>query len=755
LSQPHIYPIHTVKKTANPYRFFNAYCSRTPIFPFSFYKKLTKGTSISAAKFKELRHNKVINEALFLASPVLYAEIDKFTKNQIVDIKKIERVQFSFLKYLSRMATRCTPFGLFAACSIGELAETTSIKLNPSKDFVRQTRFDMNFLVALAQELSKKSDIAKHLLFYPNSSIYKAGRHLRYIEYTYQNNQRVHSIEGIGDTPYLQKILRKAHAGKKLKDLANCLVSERISFDEAMAFINELVENQLLVSELEPSVSGGDFLDQIIDILQNIAPKNLLLNELKVLSDSLKYLDKQLGNPIQGYLIISQSIKTIKIPFELKYLFQTDLYTLPTTNQISKSSLLAIKKGMKLLNKMTLPPIETPLDRFKKAFVKRYGTREVPLSLALDIEMGIGYIQNQEIADDTPILDDLQLHEKKKKSPPIIWTKTDDVLQRKLNKAIVNNAFAISISDSDFIDFMENWDDLPTTMSSLLEISFVDDKEVIYFNAVSGSSGANLLARFSDGNEQIYQHTQNIISRGDSKQSNKIDAEIVHLPEARIGNILRRPQLRKFEIPYLAKSNLPIENQIGINDLMISVRKDSIVLASKKHKKEIIPHLTNAHNFGKNSLPIYHLLCDLQNQSLRSSIYFSWGNVAKNQSFLPRVIYTPKGLKETIIFSKAQWVVDTKEIDTLLKPYKHWKELLQSVEKWRKELKMPQYVQLVESDNTLLINLKNSSCVQMLLSTIKNKERFVLEEFLFDKGSIVKSKESYFTNQFVFSFYKS
>lgn len=129
-----------------------------------------------------------------------------------------------------------------------------------------------------------------------------------------------------------------------------------------------------------------------------------------------------------------------------------------------------------------------------------------------------------------------------------------------------------------------------------------------------------------------------------------------NLPEARTGNILRRPQMREYEIPYIAKSVLPTENQIPIQDLYLSIKNEKLFLRSKSQNKEVIPFLTNAHNYSSNSLPVYHFLCDLGNQTIKPVLHFDWGDLGRIYHFLPRIEYG------NIILSKARWKINANEI---------------------------------------------------------------------------------------------
>ena len=282
-------------------------------------------------------------------------------------------------------------------------------------------------------------------------------------------------------------------------------------------------------------------------------------------------------------------------------------------------------------------------------------------------------------------------------------------------------------------------------------ISVIKDTngEKITFSGTGGSSAANLLGRFCHGDEALNEFTQSIADLEKKINADKILAEIVHLPEARVGNILMRPSFRAYEIPYLAKSSLALEQQIPLEDLFISVRNNNIFLRSKKLNKEVLPRLANAHNFSANALPIYQFLCDMQTHNIRGGLYFGFGFLENNRNFLPRVEYG------NLILHQAKWKIKKEDIQALQNTSNDLKVLEKEVTKWRTKFKLPQYALLSDGDNELLANFDNLTSVQMLLDTVKNRPEFLLSEFLFANDGIVKSENGYYTHQIVVSFFNN
>lgn len=735
----------------NHYDLLPNFILRTPIYSLTKYNTFTSRKSITDEQVKNLCNDPIFIEAIYLASPALHSEVKKWVNNEISNIEKVEKLKLSIIKYFSRMTSRCTPYGLFAGCSLGVFADETNIILEQAQGHNRHTRLDMNYLVSLSQSLAKDDIIKNKINYFPNNSIYKLGDKIRYVEYFYQNGLRYHNIVAIDSSEYLEIILDKANYGSTINELMLLLVDDDITEKIAYEFICDLIQNQILISELEPSVSGTEFIVQIQDALKNKFSLEELqsLNTMNVIDKRLSSLDRKIGNDIERYLEIEKTVTEMSVEFDNKHLFQTDLITRTVTNKLDKKIIKSIKKAIILLNKITRERHRSDIDSFKIAFYERYEEREMPLAFVLDNETGVGYGRHTQSGSVSPLLEGLPILAKtNKNSYEVRWSKIIDFFYNKILDAVKNND-TVKLEDKDFESLEANWEDLPDTFSAMIDI--IPDNNDLKFRLTGcgGNSAANLIARFCHGNKELYNFTKEIVNIEKLINQDKIVAEIVHLPQARIGNILSRPTLRDMEIPYLAKSIQNKDNQIDINDLMISVKNDTLFLRSKKYNKEVIPKNTNVYNYSNNPLPIYQFLCDMQSEKVRSSLWIDLGFLSNKFKFIPRIEYG------NIILQNATWNLSNKDVLELSEIKNNDKKLENSINEFIEKFKLPDYIVLVEDDNELLVNLRNITCTKMFINTIKNKRTFQLQEFIFktDDEFIKDINGEQYTNQFIFSFY--
>ena len=724
-------------------KYFSQYILRTPLFPLSFYLDLLE--NYSREKAINSYRIPLIKEALNLTSPELTKELNKWAEADCFD-EKTTALELTLLKYIARMSSRCTPFGLFAGCSVGKIDHETNIVLEFPEKHKRFTQFDMQFWVALLQNIATSKTAIFHLKYYPNSSIYEFGSFYRYIEYKYIKTKREHSITGLRKSEVLKEIILKAKSGLTIEEMVLLLADDDSEKEEAKKFIIHLIDFQFLISELDPSVTGNNENDRVLSILKKIPDLKNEYQFLENINKQISDLDTSLIPTANQYSKIKEDIQEKGFEYDEKYLFQTDLNTTAIANSLNRNTVKKVSHALQFLNGIQPKYKSDNLKNFVRAFSKRYEAQEMPLMIVLDTEAGLGYPFNQDMNDSHEILEAFSFKSKKNQNENQVWTSYDSILEKKLQECFSNNQRKINLSENDFPDFDADFDNVPATFSVLIEIY---NNEKIAIESAGNVSAAKLLGRFCNGNSAIHNLTKEIIQKEEAYYADKILAEIVHIPQSRTGNILRRPVLRNHEIAYLANSGVKKENTIDLNDLYLSVKNDKIILRSKKLGKEIIPCLSNAHNFSNNnSLPLYHFLSDLQSQNTKPIFSFSWGILESHYTYFPRVEY-----RETIL-SKARWIINKADITSFFKL--NDSEIFGIFSDWRINKGIPRFVTWINSDNTLLLDFQTEIGIQLFLKSTQNKDKITLEEFLFTEGEhIVKNnKEEGFTNQFIVSFYK-
>lgn len=714
-------------------KYLSKFIFRTPLYP-----------------FLKSKTDELFSEAIYITSPSLKREYEKYLDGKIDSPKEIKKLKIAYYKYLSRASSRCTPFGLFAGLGTGNFGTANKVTLNsiPEQKMVRRTRPDMNVICMLAKELEKKDFIQPYIKYFPNNSIYQIDSFYRYVEYYYAGGRRVHRISKVDYSEYLEGILIHAMYGKTELELIMSLTTLGIEEEEATSFLKELIESQLLVSDFEPTVTGKEFYEVIIDTLHGIQTNHpskgleetiFLIKEIK---KSLNKIDQNTINSVEAYEDLHNKIKKILKDIPETNLFQTDLYFKTEQSELDINIQESISDVVTFLNKITPNYTNTNLENFKRNFLERYEESEVSLLEVLDTENGLGY-PNKDTSGINDLLDDLALGNSYQDFE-IKWTSYQKVIFQILIKAYKEDAKIITISENDFKDIDYTNNNLPHSMA--IKFNLLNAKTgKIQLENIGGATATLLLGRFGHGNKDVLNIINEITKHEKLHSGDSILAEIVHLPESRIGNILSRPDTRDYEMAYLAKSNKSEDFQIKISDLFISIKNGNIVLRSKKLNKQIIPRLGNAHNFSFNSLPVYQFLCDLQLQYYtKPSLYFNWGSLASQFTFLPRVEY------KNIVLKSATWQLNQSDFNNLIKDTNDSKIIEKFIE-FKKKYNLPDFFLLVDGDNELLINSSDEIAILAFVDTIKKRASIVLEEFLFDiKSSLITdNKGDSYTNECV------
>jgi hypothetical protein len=685
-------------------------CHRNSYFPVGKFIFRTPAFSIQE-RFDELLKSDAFWEAIYLASPSLYKECKR--KNFILDKDKKKTVY----KYYIRSTTRCTPFGLFAGCSVGKISDKTEFEIVDLHDFYRKTRLDMYFLAVLVDKIEHIDIIRCQLKYKPNTSIYKINNEIRYIECKYQKTKRIHDIVSIEENQYLNKVLQISKQGMKFHEIVIELVDNEINTESAEEFVEELIESQILRSELEVHVTGEDVFDSLIGKLVQLENSNALCASLKKISNLLLQINSSsIGSSINLYNEIINEINKLNIPYEENYLFQTDLFKPSIKSKIGSKVIDEVKKLLHFLN-CIIPKFEANarIEEFKKKFYARYEEQEVPLMEALDSDCGIGYGSMNPNIDFNALIKDVvfpsnnfnaqdQVNLSQFYANEILsssWNNTKEIVWNDDLVKYVNNAYEIS----------------PESLNVCISLVKDDSgNDLMLLNGI-WFGATNILGRFCHLNTEIYDIVKQIADWEHEKKPDTLMAAIAHLPNSRIGNVMFRPNtIRNYEIPYLAGSQLSIETQIPVSDLTLSVRSGKIILKSKKYQKEVIPKLDNAHNYSKSPTPVYNFLCDMQGLPEMYYLSFQYDTLFNYFDYIPRIRY------KNIIVKKAQWKI--KYSDMKEKKMTDNKGLIE----YLKIKNIPRYICISQGDNVLDIDCKQELAINILLDYIKKLGTIQIEE---------------------------
>ena len=708
----------------NQYQFNPELILRTP------FKAYRDPSDLSA--LEDISQKKDIKEALFLSSPDLVKQIDAWLLAH--PSKGLgDKLKNAIYKYLVRMHSRCTPFGLMATCALVKWDKDTNITLRNERDFWRSTRLDMHYWGELLKRISNLPQLQDHLFYYPNSSVYQISDKLRYVEYELKGRFRNYKISSVDYSTYLKQILQLAKKGTQIASLVKYLIHENIDEVEAKFFISELIATQILVSELEPAVTGKEYVMQILPVLKRISQEleddsiHTIIGILETVDDLLSKLDSNKHNDLGAYQRVFEALNLLDVKVDIDKLFQVDSYKNVSEAKLSYSIQRDLSKVVNVLEAIPKNRQNVNITEFRELFFDRYEYREVPILEALDNDVGIGYPVSQvSNSGHSPLVDNLEFKPQEKEE--LKWSEWENYLHEKVEECTARGSQSFTIDTNPFYHVITPPKALPTTMAIMFShLGIIDGKNRLQLKSIGGSSAANMLARFS-AHHGIRSMVKSIADKEQELEPGSLLCEIVHLPSSRVGNILHRPTLRDYEIPYLAKSSYPINNQITLDDILISVKNNRIYLRSKRLNREVVPRLTSAHNYHINAQPVYQFLGDLQFQDIEGGPNFSWGSLEFLFKFLPRVEC------HNVVLSPACWNLTREDYKKIIG--KTGNDLEKFLKAFQEKFNLPQKVLIVEGDNHVLVDLKDPRGIKVFVENLKKRDFVRLTEFLFDPGTL-------------------
>jgi hypothetical protein len=712
----------------NHFQILNKYVVRSPIFPRTYVYQF-KGDSESLLK------NPIFVLALKTASPELFSQILNNNKKS----KNYRKILKTFSKYWFRSASRPIPFGLFAGISVGEFSKKTNIQIDKIENHSISYFMDSYLLNEIIFLLEAALNVKNKLKYYPNNTIIVIDNVLRYTEFQVEKSERMYNTSEVDLNEYLEEIISKSSNGSTIKELVDFLIGSDICSDDAHSYVEDLIENKILVSEINPAITGEPALNSLIKKLDQINIRDC--ESLKFLKKSSEFFKTYRLNSSQKIIDNLQDISLITNDLLRnqwsKPIANANLNICTLNNCIETKVKSDLESALNILSKFTVNRQGSVLKYFKTEFLKRYGDRSMPLLFVLDPDYGIDII-GYNLEKDS-IIGDLNLRNDSNKSVRNSLNEATNLLKNKYFEAIEKKQINVNLTNRELNNLKGT--DISWNSFSLI-CSIIEDNGAYKYllKSIGNSSALNMLTKYAHSNNQVDSILKDL-SKNECVED-LLNAEISYLPKHKMGNIICNPGYLEYEIPICVNGSSSYKDRINLNDIEVSVQNDEINLYSKKHGKKIRALLTNPHNFEKDAIPVYRFLAELQFQEQNQIFSFEWGVSVSDFGFSPRLTMG------NIILDRAKWIINSAKL------LNSWSlGVRESLHQQRFGDLIPNKFFIAEGDNELFIDIENKESIEILNDYASKTDYFnIVEDYLQYGNSVVKDAQgNNFDHEFLYS----
>ncbi len=611
-----------------------------------------------------------LKESIKISSFTFFERIEHIESNQISELP--QNVYQTIWKYYNRAKFRSTPYGSFAGVGTITLGNTDETEVIISKKqhlhrFVDWQNIEKSNCTF--DELAKRD-----ALLFSNSSYYRVGDDIRFL-------RKIESKFELADVDSDEQLLGILQLCKRPIAISIIVKQIQSNADATVLLLKELIDMQLLMHDHHPNIIGQDYF-QRIGLIKPVVDKEYIIAERPLVKGEI---NQDLLKHIPELLDKLQSITPIN------------------KNQ--------------------------RLQQFISQFSRKFEQVEIPLMIALDPELGVGYDDLEQSSGADDFINKLIKYKNKESSNEIVIS----TIMNEVGKQGVPILNSIDLSLFETGNNSKKTElPLPNTLSILC--SFADEKVIL--EHAGGSCANALLGRFTIAMDNIESISKELARSEAAANKDVLFFDIGYISENKVDNINRRKSIYDHQVNILTYDTT--EGPLALDDLYLSVHGEDLVLRSRKLNKRLIPRLASAYNFQRSDLSVFKLLSDLQNQSLQVDLNFSIKRIIPGLDYYPRVVF------KNIIISSRSWRLS----------YKNAGRDIASFKSVLAVMGICQFVKTGLADQTLCFNIYEEKDLAILYDIIQREKSIQVEEVIIPQNSIVKDSDSKpYQAEFIISVY--
>lgn len=702
---------------APAYRTLDRMSVRAPMLPVEFFLALGGPHTPGPPDLRAIvTGNPWVRWALAVGSPDLFDALER------PSTRDGARLRAKLLRYLIRISSRPTPYGLFAGVALGRWGDGTDLSIAEAPARTR-TRLDMGGLLGWVLELESQPRVYRHLRLVANpAALDRAGR-VFLAERALADDRASAAGMSVRATGVVRKALAAAREPIRYADLAGALLAASPSAtpEKVDALLGDLLRQTFLLTDLRPPLTAANPARYVLDRLAEVPGIEELHAGLSAVLDDASVCDAQAPTEaLAAYRRLSARAAALwGTPAPAAP--QVDAALGLGGNRVHEAVGREVARAAEILLRLTPWPQGPPhLAAYRREFEARYGQdREVALIELLDLNFGLGPPGASELAP-AP-------------TPPAGRTQA---LMELASAALCDRQFEVELDEATLARLAAcdpARDDLPASLELSVFVSAesaeaVDAGEflVVLGPNVGALEAGRSLGRFAD---LLGPDATDLLARAAEAQTehdpDRLAAELVCMPRPlRVANVVVRPAVRGHEIVLGTSPGVSPSRVIPPGELVVGLRGDRFYVrwpAAGAEVRVSAGHMLNP----RHSPALGRLLTALGYDGLPMLSGFDWGP-AHALPFLPRVRVG------RFVLSQAQWRLDRfVRADAL--PCETPGVFTAALARWRDRWHVPRFVYLTEGDNRLLLDLETSEQADVLrahVARLRDGEILRLQEAL-------------------------
>jgi thiopeptide-type bacteriocin biosynthesis protein len=594
------------------------------------------------------------------------------------------------LRYLIRATMRPTPFGLFAGVAFVPIGEQTRLQLAEPSDHQKRARLDYSQALALVQALERDPASRFKLKVYANPALLRWGGRIRVTCRDGYGRGQDPGQAWMRLTESAQTILeytaQPVPYGEVIRRLGERYPqSSEVEID---LFLLKLMDESVLLSTLRPPLTETEPHSYLVGLAQQTPVLSEATEQLLRTSEFLSDLSAtKVG---EGTGLLKALFDELGLqPGARQHLIQMDLRLSLEASSLSHEVIAPLQKAARLLARLfgTRSPTEALLRQYSRAFLERYGLREVPLLELLDEGLGLGPPPGyhhppprRPWAQSTP-------HEQRE-----LYL----VLAEQVSQCLREGRFELDLEGM-VLPKGDHEPALPPAIEAFFSIHRRDDALSLVIGPAGFAVGeGGVFGRFTHLDDRFHQLLKMQAEEEVRRHPSYALAEVVY--SDRVGhhtNVALHPNLYPYQIAVQTTPGVPIERHLSLGELLVGVDGQRLYIYSPSLNRIVLPRAPHVLNPQLAPNPV-RFLREVGEQGLPVLPPWQWGPL----SVLP---FLPQVRVGQVVLALARW--------RLPRPLPRD---LESLGRWRVEWQVPRYVYIGSHDNLLLLDLDHPACFELL-----------------------------------------